>query len=104
MEDTPTKLSTCDEEYREQINPENLMVLDTPPPNSICDKVCREQEMNLENLEVLVDDAPTTISIANEGGGDQEFNGEKLIVEDTPPELSFYDVRFYSTSIFWVLS
>ncbi|KHN14505.1 Serine/threonine-protein phosphatase 7 long form like [Glycine soja] len=144
VEDTPTKLSTCDEEYREQINPENLMVLDTPPDlticdkvgreqemnlenlavvvedtptttsiadkvggdqevnseklivedtplNYICDKVCREQEMNLENLEVLVDDAPTTISIANEGGGDQEFNGEKLIVEDTPPELSFYD-------------
>ena len=100
VEDTPTATSIAEEvSGDEEVNSEKLIVEDTPP-NSICDKVCREQEMNLENLEVLVEDAPT----ADEVGGDQEFNGEKLIVEDTPPVLSFYDVRFHSTLIFWVLS
>ncbi|KAG5071040.1 Protein MAIN-LIKE 2 [Glycine max] len=87
VEDTPTATSIAEEvSGDEEVNSEKLIVEDTPP-NSICDKVCREQEMNLENLEVLVEDAPT----ADEVGGDQEFNGEKLIVEDTPPVLSFYD-------------
>ncbi|KAH1068496.1 hypothetical protein GYH30_006166 [Glycine max] len=85
VEDTPTKSSTCDEEYREQINPENLMVLDTPPDLTICDKVGRGQGMNLENLAVVVEDTPTATSIAEEVSGDEEVNSEKLIVEDTPP-------------------
>lgn len=88
VEDTPTRSSTCDEEYRKQINLENLIVLDTPPNLTIHDKERREQEMNLENLAAVVEDTPTN-SVADDVGGDQEFNGEKLIVEDTPPQSSF---------------
>ncbi|RDX69472.1 Protein MAIN-LIKE 2, partial [Mucuna pruriens] len=91
VEDTPTRSSTCDEEYREQIHIESQIVLETPPSLTICDEVRREQEMNLENRVVVVEDTPTTISIADEVGGDQQFSGEKLAVEDTPPKLSFYD-------------
>ncbi|TKY63630.1 hypothetical protein E2542_SST13508 [Spatholobus suberectus] len=91
VEDTPTRSSTCDEEYREQINLENLIVSDTPPNLTTCDKVRGEQERNLENLVVVVEDTPTATSIADEVCADQEFNGEKLIVEDIPPKSTFYD-------------
>ncbi|KAK7390221.1 hypothetical protein VNO78_25520 [Psophocarpus tetragonolobus] len=70
VEDTPTRSSSCDEE--------NLTILD---------KVRREQDMHIENLVVVIDNTPTS-SIADQLGGDQEFNGEKLIVEDTPQNLT----------------
>lgn len=93
VEDTPTRISICDGE--KEINLENLIVEETPPNSSICDKV--EQEMNREDDEfhaeklIMEEDNPTSL-------GMQELNAEseKLIVEDTPPKLSFYDVRFYS--------
>lgn len=104
MEDTSARSSTCDEEYGEQINLENLIVLETPPDLTICDKVHRERKKNLEDLVAIVEDTPTSASVADEVGRDQEFNGEKLIVEDTPPRSSFNDVRFHSTLCLWVLS
>ncbi|XP_061370761.1 protein MAIN-LIKE 1-like isoform X2 [Gastrolobium bilobum] len=116
VDDTPTRLSSCDEEYREQeTNLENLIVLDTPPNLSICDEVNREKEMNLVNLIVLdsppnlsicdevnrehemnlgnriVEDTPTNLSIADEVGREQEFSAEKFKMNDTPPKSSFYD-------------
>ncbi|KAK7349701.1 hypothetical protein VNO77_07281 [Canavalia gladiata] len=150
VEDTPTRLNACEEEYREQeINLKNLVVLDTPPNLTNCDTLHRQQRMNLENpvvlvehtptnlrvsdadevggeqginlenvemivedtptnlskgdevsrehgmnlehVEVVVEDTPTILSVAHEVGKEQEFNGEKLVAEDTPPILSFYD-------------
>lgn len=105
VEDSLTTISIADEVGGDtEFNGEKLIVEATPPDVTICDKVRREQEINLENPGLVVEDTPTTISFSDEVGGDQEFKCEKLFVEDTPPKVSFYDVRFHSSLILWVLS
>ncbi|KAL2337598.1 hypothetical protein Fmac_012044 [Flemingia macrophylla] len=90
VEDTPDRSSSFDEEYRDQINLKNMVVLDTLPNLTIYGKVSKELEMNLENLAVVIEDTSTAIGIADEVGRDQELNGEKHM-EDTLPKLSFSD-------------
>ncbi|KAE9603176.1 hypothetical protein Lal_00018684 [Lupinus albus] len=81
VEDTPTSLSTCNEENIDlESNLKNLIVEDTPPNSSTHDEVQREQELNLENL--IVEDTPTNSSTADE---------VCRIVDDTLPKLSFCD-------------
>jgi len=105
VEDPPTIISIPDEVGgHTEFNGEELIVMDTPPDLTICDKVRREQEINLEKLKMVVEDTPPTSSFSDELSCDQEFKCDKLFVEDSPPKLSFYDVRFRSTLVIWVLS
>ncbi|XP_027906754.1 protein MAINTENANCE OF MERISTEMS-like isoform X2 [Vigna unguiculata] len=92
VEDPPTIISIPDEVGgHTEFNGEELIVMDTPPDLTICDKVRREQEINLEKLKMVVEDTPPTSSFSDELSGDQEFKCEKLFVEDSPAKLSFYD-------------
>ncbi|XP_020234090.1 uncharacterized protein LOC109814143 isoform X1 [Cajanus cajan] len=100
VEDTPERSSFCDEEFREQVNPKNLIVLDTTPNlticgrerSSFCDEEFREQ-VNPKNLIVL-DTTPNLTICGRERSSfcDEEFreqvNPKNLIVLDTPPNLT----------------
>ncbi|CAJ2655510.1 unnamed protein product [Trifolium pratense] len=114
VEDTPTRLSTCDEEYIEQnIHIENLIVEETPSNSSIDVEVGKEEQFQVDELmvedsfknlsiseevdreEVLyaenhrMEDSPTSLSIEDEVGREQECNAETFAVDDTPPNFSF---------------
>ncbi|KAF7825421.1 Protein MAIN-LIKE 2 [Senna tora] len=81
VEDTPTKLNTCEVNI-EEVNLENLIVEETPT-KSISGEVCCEQEVNLDKL--IVEETPTE-SICDEVCSEKEVNLDKLIVEETPTE------------------
>ncbi|XP_020234093.1 uncharacterized protein LOC109814143 isoform X3 [Cajanus cajan] len=91
VEDTPERSSFCDEEFREQVNPKNLIVLDTTPNlticgrerSSFCDEEFREQ-VNPKNLIVL--DTPPNLTICGRVSRVQEMNLENpvVVVEETP--------------------
>ncbi|GAU30823.1 hypothetical protein TSUD_267430 [Trifolium subterraneum] len=120
VEDTPTRLSTCDEEYIEQNdNIENLIIEETPSNSSIDVEVGKEEQFQVDKLmvensftnlsiseevereEVLyaenrrMEDSPTNLSIEDAVGREQACNAETLVVNASPPNFSF-DVRFYS--------
>ncbi|CAK8575158.1 unnamed protein product [Lathyrus sativus] len=82
--DTPTRLATYDEEYREQkINIEYLIIEDTP------DEEYREQKINIENLIIL--DTPSDSSNPVKLGREEQFQFQKLMMEDSFTNLSISD-------------
>lgn len=81
-------MATYDEEYKEQkINIENLIIEDTPSDSSTPVELGREEQFQFQKL--MMEDSFTNLSISDseDGGREDGLNTENHIMEDTTANL-----------------
>lgn len=88
---------SCGIHREDEVNFENLVVEDTPTRLSTCDEG-KEEQFQAEKL--MVEDYFTNLSMSEKGGREDVLKTKELIVVETPPKLRSDDVRFYLLYIY----